>query len=305
MNRGFESRTTRLIFGIGWAVHLRYGTFPLRPSLFNFDFIWSNRFLSYTPMAYRIRFHSREDIPDRFGFGTHTAASRIFIYSGTWIPNNFIRTRNPKNESPGSAMVTSIHLHPWYIALTLGSDLPTLPSSSTSSSSKSVVRLPHPQALFRIIPNSHFWIGDPLSSVSSISGVPEPPSPPHLPSSHRPVHDMSLANRTVSEMLNFSLPSAKFRRLAGLSPKLNSWALSEMVRTNPMSCLDWLGRPALGMPLVREMFRAVLVRLGVGRMYHSLAFYHFCFHLSSSLFVFISWFSTSTLPHVCNHEYMK
>ena len=141
MNRGFESRTTRLIFGIGWAVHLRYGTFPLRPSLFNFDFIWSNRFLSYTPMAYRIRFHSREDIPDRFGFGTHTAASRIFIYSGTWIPNNFIRTRNPKNESPGSAMVTSIHLHPWSIALTLGSDLPTLPSSSTSSSSKSVVRV--------------------------------------------------------------------------------------------------------------------------------------------------------------------
>ena len=51
MNRGFESRSTRLIFGIGWAVHLRYGTFPLCPSLFNFDFIQSNRFISYAPMS--------------------------------------------------------------------------------------------------------------------------------------------------------------------------------------------------------------------------------------------------------------
>ena len=50
MNRGFESRSTRLIFGNGRAVHLRYGTFPLRPSLFIFNFIQSDRFLSYVPM---------------------------------------------------------------------------------------------------------------------------------------------------------------------------------------------------------------------------------------------------------------
>ena len=36
---------------IRWAVYLRYGTFPLRPSLFNFDFIQSSRFLSYAPMS--------------------------------------------------------------------------------------------------------------------------------------------------------------------------------------------------------------------------------------------------------------
>ena len=84
---------------------------------------------------------------------------------------------------------------------------------------------------------------------------------------------MSLANRTVPEVLNFSLPSAKVGRLAGLSLKLTSWALSEMVRTDPVSCLDWLGHPLLGVDLVREMFRAVLVRLRVGRMYLSLAFY--------------------------------
>ena len=51
MNRGFESRSTRLIFGNGRAVHLRYGTFPLRPSLFNFNFFRSDRFLSYAPMS--------------------------------------------------------------------------------------------------------------------------------------------------------------------------------------------------------------------------------------------------------------
>ena len=78
-----------------------------------------------------------------------------------------------------------------------------------------------------------------------------------------------------------------------------------MVRTDPVSCLDWLGRLPLGMDLVREMFRAVLVRLGVGRMYLSLAFYKFCFHLSLSLFAFISWFSNSTLSHVYIYEYMK
>ena len=55
-----------------------------------------------------------------------------------------------------------------------------------------------------------------------------------------------------------------------------------MVRADPVSCLDWLGRPLLGVDLVGEMFRAVLVRLGVGRTYLSLAFYKFFFS-----FVFI------------------
>ena len=95
----------------------------------------------------------------------------------------------------------------------------TLPSSSTaSSSSKFVVRPPHPQALFlELFPNSG------LETLSLLSRR----YPVHqsrlahltLPSSLRPVHDMSLANRTVSEAPNFSLPSAKVGRLA---LKLNS-----------------------------------------------------------------------------------
>ena len=40
-------------------------------------------------------------------------------------------------------------------------------------------------------------------------------------------------------------------------------------------------------------------------MYLILIFYHFYFYLSSSLFTFVSWFSISTLPHVCIYEYMK
>ena len=52
-----------------------------------------------------------------------------------------------------------------------------------------------------------------------------------------------------------------------------------MVRADPVSCLDWLGRPPWGVDLVREMFRAVLVKLGVGRTYLSLAFYKFFFFI--------------------------
>ena len=95
----------------------------------------------------------------------------------------------------------------------------------------SVVKPSHPQALrLELFPTPPISGLENLSSVSSISDAPkspyEIPSPRSahltLPSSHRPVHDISLANCTVFEVPNFSLPSAKVRRLAGLSPKLTS-----------------------------------------------------------------------------------
>ena len=95
----------------------------------------------------------------------------------------------------------------------------------------SVVKPSHPQALrLESFPTPPISGLENLSSVSSISDAPkspyEIPSPRSahltLPSSHRPVHDISLANCTVSEVLNFPSPSAKVRWLAGLSPKLTS-----------------------------------------------------------------------------------